>query len=152
MRSLILGRVLSVAFLVTFVCATKAQATEVCATSAVEVSRSLEISRAVQTFGGIDSVLGGWKLAGLAGIFAKANVELRAEATNFTVKINEADEKRFTLCVDSAQLGALKLHVLKAASPDFAMFLLKPGQPGATIYGACGKSNWKFMKFKRPSK
>ena len=151
MPSFLIVRILSVAAFLLISGVSQVQAAEVCASSEVDATRSLEISREVLTFGGLDSILGRWKLAGFAGIFAKANVELEAGATNFTVRVNDAETKLFTLCVDSALPGAIKLHVLQAASPEFATFLLKPGQPGATIYGACGKSNWKFMKFKRPS-
>ena len=112
------------------------------------MSRSLEISKAVGGFGGLDGMLGGWRLAGFAGIFAKTHVTLVSDST-FTVKINDDDVKRIILCVDAGAPDVLRMHVQQSRDPEFSLFLLKPGMPGATVYGACSKSKWNFMKFKR---
>jgi hypothetical protein len=124
---------------------------EICARNPQDVNESPVLKSTMKTFGGASNIFGSWKLAGLAGVFAKVSVTLTASRSSFAVQVDDSEPNDFWLCVDPAQPDVFKMRVQNPRESENALFLLKAREPGRTVMVAAVKTKWKFMKFKRRS-
>ena len=122
---------------------------ETCATRPSEVASMRDVQETLQLFGGLDAVIGSYKLGGLIGDIKKIRVQLESTPEGFTSRVNKDDVKQVWLCADPRDAGVLHLKVINSALPENSLILVKPGTDGSSIYLASAGSKWKYYRFKR---
>lgn len=124
---------------------------EVCARTPSEVTASPLLKSAMSTFGRASDLFGSWKLGGLAAVFAKVTVTLRASDRAFSVQVDSSVPNNFWLCVDPSEPDVLRMRVQNPREADNSLFLIRAREIGKSLHVAAAKTKWKFMKFKRQS-
>lgn len=122
---------------------------ETCARKPADLSKSPVLAQTIADFGGLEGLRGQWKIAGLAAMVAKAEVNLTYTRAGFFVEIDKKYTKPFYLCATEDRPGQVVMRVQGAENPAFAKLVLKPGRKDDSMSVAVSKSGWKFLKFKR---
>lgn len=125
-----------------------AQAEE-CAEKREQLSNLTQVSGVLENFQSIDSILGHWKLGGVAGTFYKLKIALVENNSEFFVQSNEDELKKVLLCANAEQPGILKIKVLQPRTPENGTFLVKPTGSNKSLSIAAHGSKWKYMGFNR---
>ena len=106
------------------------------------------VNTVINSFSGIDSLLGSWKLGGLAGAVKSVKISLTESADKFFVSSKEGESKQVHLCVTTEQPDVLRIKVLAPKNPKAGLILVKPSGSKSISVAADG-SGWKFMGFKK---
>lgn len=114
-----------------------------------EIDSKVDVQKSVSKFGDLSGLVGKYKLTGFLGVFANAEVELKAVGDQFYVKFNKDTDKQVQICskdIASKLNHVLQLKVLEPKKPENGLFLIRPAGYGRLLISA-NKSNWRFMKF-----
>ena len=127
---------------------------ENCTVQADEIKSNTLVEDILMHFGGIQALIGQYKMRGLIGALANTKVESKVEENLFWVSVNGDKFKQVHLCRDTQATSAksahvLKLKVLQPRTPQNGMILVRPGSKQDQLLVSAHRSNWKFMKFKK---
>ncbi len=125
------------------------QKNEVCISGPSELLEEASVTKTVESFGGLDQLLGTWKLSGMAGNFVSLNVSIFAEDNQFYVQANNDPKKAVWICSTHDNSTTLFVRVLHPAKPENNLFMLQSTIKQNIISIASLGSGWKFKTFKK---
>ena len=119
---------------------------ETCLQNSQQLTRSDELKQQLNLFGGLEELVGQYKLRGVAGFFAPTLVEFKVADEVFWVSINKDKFKQVHLCLESDNL---RVHVLQPRRPENGKILIRKGSKANSLLISAHRSGWKFMKFEK---
>ena len=131
--------------------AAPASFSETCVSQIDEIKSQLLIEDVLNYFGGVNALVGQYKMRGFVGALSNTKVEFKIEDNMFWVSVNSDKFKQIHLCREE-QGGVshiLKLKVLKPRTPQNGLILVRPGNDKDQLFVSAHKSKWKFLKFKK---
>lgn len=116
-----------------------------CADTPAEMASMPDIMEIVNQFGGLDAIVGTWKLGGLAGSFSNQQVSFKYDTTKFMVQTNMEPSEQVSVCSAVNQAGEklLRVAVHSPGCPENKNIYIKatkePGKMQLTAYDAVKK-------------
>lgn len=109
-----------------------------CADTPAELSTLADVSAALQSFGGLQAVVGTWKLSGIP--FVNQRISFKYDATKFIVQTNNEYPESVSICShkDAAGRPMLRIAVHTPGCPENKNIYLQSGGKGVmrlTAYG-----------------
>lgn len=117
-----------------------------CVTQVGEISGQSSVKESLMRFGGLEGLVGNYKMKGLLGALSRTEVSFKLDGATFWVSINKDKYKQVHLCDSSDHL---KVKILSPKKPENGTILIKPGAEPESLLVSAHRSGWKYMKFRK---
>lgn len=110
-----------------------------CADTPAELATMPDIVAIVNKFGGLDAIVGTWKLGGLIGNLANERVSFKYDSTKFVVQTNMEPSEQVSVCSAGNQL---RVAIHTPGCPENKNIYISPikaGEMYISAYGALKK-------------
>lgn len=122
---------------------------ESCINYVDQIQQEPLVASTLNSIGGLDKLLGMWKLSGFEGSLVSVKVTIFTENHQFFVQVNKDERKEVWICSSPAQPNILLIRIQKPARPENALFKIQPEMKANAISVAAPGSNWKYKTFKK---
>ena len=122
-----------------------------CANTPAEFATMKDLVAAANAFGGIQNIVGTWKLTGIP--FVNQKISFKYDSTQFLVQTNNEPPEQVSLCAhkDKSGLPAIRIAVHTPGCPENKNIYVRANGAGSMLLTAYGTKAIGTAKFKRKS-